>query len=446
MFVIYSFLYFLAAALLLPFEYAKRPVALRKRWLKEKLGFIDLLPVTRQDSTLLWIHAVSMGEVISATPFIREIRKRYPAIRIIVSTITDTGQKVARERVADIADVVYLPFDLGFILKRVVGTIKPDAFITIETELWPNIFRICSQKRIPVLVMNGRLSDKSFKGYKRIRFFIKGVLQSVDMFGMQDETYAERIEDLGVERTRITVTGNFKYDTRPQNKLPEWSELLRGQVILAGSTHEGEEEIIVSVAARLGREIPGLTLILAPRHPERFAVVEERIRASSLPCIRSSEMTRWSAAKRREIVKNQEAGGSNLFSGTSVVILDSVGELASLYGICDVAVIGGSFIEHGGHNPLEPAFWGKPILCGPHMENFPFIGDFYREGAARESDTEGLYDHLKDLIQSPERRKAMGEKAKALHHKKAGAVDRAIAVLECHVKLSLPLSHKEPFS
>jgi len=447
MFFIYSFLYLLATTLLLPFEYAKRPAGLRRRWLKEKLGFIDLPSVTLHGSTLIWIHAVSMGEVLSATAFIREIKRRYPAVRIILSTITDTGQRVAQERVSDVADVVYLPFDLGCILKKVIRRIKPDAFITIETELWPNIFRLLHRKRIPILVMNGRLSDNSFKGYKRIRFFMRGILRCVSMFCMQDETYAERIRDLGAEPARVAVTGNFKFDTRPENRSLEWPGLLKGRfIILAGSTHEGEEESIVSAVKRLGSEIPGLTLILAPRHPERFTVVEERTKASGLPCARSSELARWSRAGCRGIAENRESAGGSLFSGTSVVILDSIGELATLYGDCDIAVIGGSFIGHGGHNPLEPAFWGKPVLCGPHMENFPFVREFYRKGAAQGTDAEGLSDALRDLIRSPEKRKAMGEKAKALYHEKAGAVDRAIAVLGRHVRLPLSLAPKEPFS
>lgn len=426
MFFIYSLLYFIAMLIMLPFEYSKRPKDVRQKWLKEKFGFFNPELLSASDSKLIWVHAVSMGEVIAAIPLIRELKSRYPSIRIVLSTVTDTGQKVARERMSDIVDVIYIPFDMVFIFKRALGSIKPSAFITIETELWPNTFRVLKKNRIPILVMNGRISEKSFNGYRKTGFFMKDVIRCVDVFCMQDGVYAERIKALGADYDRIKVTGNFKFDTRPSHPVPEWTKLLRGPVILAGSTHRTEEDLILDNYMELKTEFPRLNLIIAPRHPGRFREVEELIKKRGLGYVKISEfrMGQWSG------VGGQGTDGSGV-----VILLDVVGELASVYGASDIAVIGGSFIKHGGQNPLEPAFWGKPIICGPHMENFSFTEDFYREGGAVKSDTTKLYDTLKELLESSEKRRVMGERAKALYNEKAGAVSRAIGVLERYIEL-----------
>ncbi|HET6516173.1 MAG TPA: 3-deoxy-D-manno-octulosonic acid transferase [Thermodesulfovibrionales bacterium] len=415
MFFLYSLLYGVAAVILLPFEYARRPAPVRKRWLKEKFGCVDL-PTGTEDSPLLWIHAVSVGETLSAVPFIKEIKGRYPSIRVVLSTITDTGQAVARERLAGVADAVYLPFDLSFCIKPLFRKIRPSAFIVIETELWPNIFRVSKKMGIPLLVMNGRLSEKSFRGYMRIRFFMKAVLECVDLFCMQEKAYAERITALGADEGKVIVTGSFKFDTGPPGKLPEWAWVLKGPVILAGSTHPGEEELILGVYEDLRQDFPGLNLIIAPRRPDRFQEVYALMKARGFSCKKRSEISGVSPAE------------SGLSPGT-IVLLDTVGELAAAYGICDIAIIGGSFIRHGGQNPLEPAFWQKPIICGPHMENFSFIEEFYRKGAAEKTEREGLRDLLKELLGNGEKRKTMGEAAKALYREKAGAVNRAIDAL-----------------
>jgi 3-deoxy-D-manno-octulosonic-acid transferase len=428
MYLIYSVLYFVVLLFLLPYEYLKRPKDIRPRWLRERMGFISPSP-DKDPSPLVWVHAVSVGEVISAVPFIKELRKRYPFISVVLSTVTDTGQKVAGEKAADIARIIYLPFDLAHIVKRVLKRIRPSLFIAVETELWPNIFRIFNNEGIRLLVMNGRLSDNSFSGYRKIKFFIRDVLSRVDLFCMQDRVYAERIRELGVDKDRVKVTGNFKFDTRPPETLPEWTGSLGHPVVLAGSTHEGEEELMVSVFGRLKSDLPEMNLLLAPRHPERFRKIEEMIRERGLPFLKRSGL---SAA-------NFPAGK---VSGM-IVLLDTIGELASAYGIADIAVMGGSFVKVGGHNPLEPAFWGKPVVCGPHMENFPFIQDFYIGSGAIKTDDDGLYDVLKELLRSPAKRKAMGERARTLYREKAGAVGRAVEVLEGYLKPHLPLTKEE---
>ncbi len=436
MFFIYSLLYCIALAILLPYEYLKRPAGIRSQWLRERLGFPDSNLWT-QDSKLIWVHAVSVGEVMTAAPFIKEIRARYPSLRIVLSTVTDTGRKVAGERLSGAVDIVYLPFDLVWIFRRVLRRARPALFIAIETELWPNIIRTCRSEGVPVAVCNGRLSDSSFRGYKRIRFFIKYVVRLVDLFCMQARVYADRVKELGAEEGRVRVTGNFKFDIRPPDKLPEWAGYLEGTVILAGSTHEGEEELMVSVFRGLKKDFPELNLILAPRHPERFGKAEEIVKAAGLPYVKRSDLTPGVEPPAKSRYAARRISGA-------VVILDTIGELASAYGASDISVIGGSFADRGGHNPLEPAFWGKPVVCGPHMENFPFMQDFYVGSGAMKTDAEGLYEVLKQLIRSPEKRKIMGERARSLYTEKAGAVNRTVDALERYLEPQLPLSEQKP--
>jgi 3-deoxy-D-manno-octulosonic-acid transferase len=426
MFLLYSALYCVALALLLPFQYLKRPKALRKRWLRERLGGIAPKNGSRplqggymtlkKGSMTLWVHAVSVGEVMAASTFIKALKERHPGLRLVVSTVTDTGQKVAQERLSSLAEIIYLPFDVAMLFRRAADKVRPGLFIVMETELWPNALRVLRKRGIPVIVLNGRISDASFKGYKLVRFFIKTVLQDVTLFCMQEELYADRIVELGADRKNVIITGNFKFDIKVLLEEPRWALGIAGPVIVAGSTHKGEEDLIVSTYIRLREDFGDLTLIVAPRHPERFDEVEGLIRAKGLPCLRRSLLQ-----------------GPEPLSG-SVVLLDTVGELSSVYSVADIAVIGGSFIGHGGQNPLEPAYWGKPVVCGPHMENFPFISEFYETGAAARTGGPELYQALKELLLHPERRDEMGRKAGDLLKRKSGSVDKALRAVEEHLE------------
>ena len=445
MYLLYSLLYRLIVAALLPLEYKKRPKGLREKWLKERFGYIDACN-GGQYASIVWVHTVSMGEVLAVVPFVKRLKERHPSLGIVLTTVTDTGQEVAKERLSGIACICYAPFDLASVVKRFLRRMRPSLFITIETELWPNTFMVFRKEGIPVFVMNGRISDRSFRGYHKIRFFMRDVLKGVAMICMQSEAYAERIKMIGAPPERVMVTGNFKFDTRPAETPLFWARYLEGPVILAGSTHEGEEDLIVSVYGVLRNEFPGLILILAPRHPGRFTKVEEMVKGKGLSYIKRSEFGGLSSKNNRILCRGCVTGegreSAERFRAVSgeIVILDTVGELASAYSLCDIAVIGGSFIRHGGQNPLEPAFWSKPVVCGPHMENFPFIGEFYNEGAAVETGHEELHHVLRELLLSHERRTEMGRKAKALYDEKAGAVDRALLVLERYLNIELPLA------
>ncbi|MBF0505354.1 MAG: 3-deoxy-D-manno-octulosonic acid transferase [Nitrospirae bacterium] len=411
---LYSALYTAALAFLLPFEYLKRPVELRKRWLVERFGIYE---AARFCCAPVWIHAVSVGEVIASVPLLKKIKERHPSLDVIISTVTDTGQKVARERAGAYAEIIYVPFDFPFAVRNALCKVRPAVFIIMETELWPNIIRILKENNVPVVLMNGRLSERSHKGYKKMVFFIKHVLRNFTFLCVQDDIYAERFRSLGAEPERIKVLGSFKFDTRPSSSVPAWTETLSGPIIIAGSTHETEEDLILDAYMRLKSDFPGLNLIIAPRHPERFRTVEELLKKSGLKYIKRSDIP----------FRN---GDTEKTASGLVVLLDVIGELSAVYGAADIAVMGGSFIEHGGQNPLEPAFWRKAVVCGPHMENFPFMEEFYSSKGAVMAEARLLYGVLKGLLDSPEEMHRMGGIAKDLYEKNSGATDRAMEIIE----------------
>ncbi len=419
MFPLYSLLYFLALVVLFPKEYFKRPPELRSLWLREKLGYPELGDSKPgqdghdgQYGKTLWVHAVSVGEAAAAATFIRQYKGLHPEDRIVVSTITDTGRAVARERLSGLAQVIYLPFDMTGAVSRALERVKPDVFVIMETEIWPNLIRTAKAGNIPVVLLNGRISDGSFRNYMRIKGFFLQVLKLIDVFCVQDEVYAERLEELGVEPNKINKTGNFKFDVKVKDEELDWISRFDGKVIVAGSTHKGEDEVLLSAYKGLLDRHKGLNLVIAPRHPRRFDDVWGLMKKEGVYCIRRSEL-----------------GEGGRMTGT-VVLLDTVGELSLVYRAADIVVMGGSFIPHGGQNPLEPAYWGKPVLCGPHMENFPFIKEFYDSGAARETSAEDLSMDLDDLLASTEKRGKMGGLARAILEGNRGAVDRAIRIVD----------------
>ncbi len=413
MFYIYSFIYAAVIVMLFVPQYLERPKELRRKWLREKLGYFP-----KTDSSL-WVHAVSVGEVFASVPLLKKLREEYPDLPIILSTVTDTGQKVA-SKVPHGMTVVYLPFDIGFVLRRCLRRVNAKILITIETELWPNMFRIFGDGGVPVVILNGRISEKSSKGYEKVSFFMKKVFDYVRIFGMQSQMDADRVIRIGADPGKVMILGNFKFDGSIPAGIPSWALAIKGPVIVAGSTHRGEEEIIIDAYRENLERLPELKLLLAPRHPDRFSEVADLLRTKGIPFIKRTELCDLPDAipvnKARTINKN-------------VVLLDSVGELSAVYGIADIAIVGKSFTGHGGQNPLEPAFWGKPILCGPHMENFPFIRDFYREGAAFEVEQTGLAKKIKELLMSPEDAEAAGKKGKELYQRNSGAVERAMKIV-----------------
>jgi 3-deoxy-D-manno-octulosonic-acid transferase len=338
------------------------PVALTRRVargvpvnLRERLG---LGRHERPARPCGWIHAVSVGEAIAATPLVEGLRRTWPALPLVVSTVTETGARVVRERFAGLARHRYLPLDFPGAARRVIASIEPAFFVCMETELWPNLLRALAARRVPAMVANGRLSDRSFARYRLVRGAMRRVLADVTVLAMQSDEDARRVIALGAAPERVVVTGNLKHEPLPDpaGAADLWHRLLGlspGQLVwIAGSTHRGEDEAVLEAHRRALAQSPGLALVLAPRHPERVGeVVALATRSGFTPV-------------RRSALSGRQRGN------TSVIVLDTVGELAQLYAIADVVFVGGSLIPLGGHNMLEPALRGKPVLFGPHTSNF----------------------------------------------------------------------------
>jgi 3-deoxy-D-manno-octulosonic-acid transferase len=387
----------------------------------QRLGYLPISFNLDGDESI-WVHAVSVGEVLSARPLISELRARYPKLRLFLSTTTLTGQKLARGSVSDVDAVFYFPFDWAFTARRTLNVVRPRLFVMIETEIWPNLLRECRRRRIKTVMVNGRISYRSFPRYRMIRPFIKRVLGDIDRFCVQGDETSRRLVDLGADPARITVTGSLKFDSlessptpgRGRERVLRFFRIRAGRpVIIAGSTSKGEEEPVIRAFNRVRAAGTNALLIIAARHPERFDEVERLCRHEGLVAIRRTEL---------EIDAEPRA---------DAVVLDTIGELAQLYQLATVVFIGGSLVPAGGHNILEPALYGKPIVFGPHMQNFGEIAEtFLSNGAAIQvrSETE-LEETILSLIGDPVRRARVGAAARALVESNRGARDRTLAVI-----------------
>lgn len=407
MLIIYNLLSLISFIAYLPWLLFKKGPENRLQYLKERLGISEY---TNAD---IWVHAVSVGEVMAALPFLTSLKKEFPGIKIVLSTATYTGQKIAREKFPSADRIMYIPWDTWLTISKAVRTIKPKIFITIETELWPALFSILRKNGSRVVLLNGRISPESFKGYKLIKPFMKKVLSYLDFIYMQGETDAERIVAIGADKKKTGIMGNFKFDIELDKKESvNWMDGVKGKILLAGSTHKGEEEMVLDAYGEVKKSFPDLKLILAPRHPERFNEAEEILKKRNLIFIRRTEIR----------AQNTDS--------PDVILLDTIGELSQLFSKADVIFIGGSLLPFGGHNILEPAYWGKPSIFGTHMENFPIAKDFLMEGAAIMVKEPGeLAAAIKDLLENTEKAEHMGQKAKGIIDKNTGAVKKAVALV-----------------
>jgi 3-deoxy-D-manno-octulosonic-acid transferase len=372
----------------------------------------------------IWIHAVSVGEVLTARALISDLKRRYPTFRIFLSTTTLGGQQVARRNVQDIDAVFYFPFDLSFIVRRTLRLVKPRLFLMMETEIWPNLLRECKRQGVATMMVNGRISARSYPRYRLGRAFFRKVLLDVDRFCMQSEESARRLIDIGAQASRVSVTGSLKFDSldmpgaptpgRGRDRVLRYFRITPGRaVIVAGSTMRGEEEAVLQAFRRLRSNQGNPLLVLAPRNPERFSEVAQLARNQAFVTIRRSDLP-IDAEPRAE-----------------VVILDTVGELAQLYQIATAVFVGGSLVDTGGHNILEPAVFGKPIVFGSHMQNFKEIADAFlsHDAAIQVHSPRGLEDALLALLTDPVRRARLGAAARALVESNRGAKDKSLAVI-----------------
>jgi len=370
------------------------------------------------EGRVIWLHAVSVGEVLAVTRLVRTLDVVLPDCQVVISTTTRTGQAVARERF-DANRVFYCPLDLPWAVRAYLNALRPCLLILAETEFWPNLLSGCFRCGIPVAVVNARISDRSWPRYRKLRRLWRPLLSRLSSVLAQSPTDAERLLALGCPPQRVRVAGNLKFDVRAAQEA-EATRLLRAmaagvRLVVAGSTLDGEEEALLQAWPQVLPADPNLALVIAPRHPERFAAVAALLACSGCAWVKRSE---WGPEPAEP-----------LRPGT-IVLLDTIGELASVYSLASVAFVGGSLVPAGGHNPLEPAQFGVPIVIGPHYANFTAIADSLRQhDALRIADKDQLAAVLIELLQDRPAAEAMGARAREVFQQQAGATDRCVAAL-----------------
>ncbi len=418
MWILYDSIFLIIALVYLPVYLFRR---------KFHVGFkmrFGVLPSGLKLNRPIWIHAVSVGEVMAVKNLIGELRAAYPEKHFFISTVTPTGNKIARSIAKENDFVAYFPLDLSFIVRRVVDRIQPSLFIVTETEIWPNLILCLYQKKIPIVLVNGRISDRSFKGYLNIKFLLKPILNRINLFCVQTKRDAERLFRLGVAEDRILITGNMKFDNTASldKKVSDSADKYRGllgmnpedKLWVCGSTHPGEEEIILDVYKKLLSDFPLTKLLIAPRHPERAGQIEKAAAKSGF---------------RSTFVSALPGKPCNCIS-KCVFILDVIGELVYFYNIANIVFVGGSLIKKGGQNILEPASLGKPVITGPYMFNFHDIARLFQENKAclLGHNKEDLLAGIKDLLRNPDKCIQLGQRAKEIILQNQGATAKN---LEC---------------
>ncbi|MEO6212781.1 MAG: 3-deoxy-D-manno-octulosonic acid transferase [Vicinamibacterales bacterium] len=395
--------------------------------LPQRLGILPVSFNLDADESI-WIHAVSVGEVLTARALLPQLREQYPRLRIFLSTTTMTGQQIARNNLQYVDEVFFFPFDFGFIVRRTLRLVKPRLFVMMETEIWPNLLRACHEAGVKTMLVNGRISARSYPRYRLARRFFRPVLAHVDRFCMQSDESGRRIIAIGADPARVSVTGSLKFDSleipgapgttagadRGQNRVLRYFRISPDRpVVIAASTLKGEEQVVFEAFGRVRATRTNALLIIAPRKPERFDEVERMARRAG-----------WNVARRTELRVDSEPRND-------VVILDTIGELAQLYQVGTVVFVGGSLVDSGGHNILEPAVFGKPILFGPHMENFAEIAAAFLDNGAAVQVKNGreLETALLGLLGDPVRRASLGAAARALVEANRGARAKSLSVI-----------------
>jgi 3-deoxy-D-manno-octulosonic-acid transferase len=386
--------------------------------LSERLGTVPDRLFNQVAVDTIWIHAVSVGEVLAISRVVDELKAQLAGWRIVVSTTTDTGQKLARERFGE-NNVFYVPVDLPHAVRAYLQALRPKLLILAESEFWPNLLHLARLSGAAVAVVNARVSDRSLPGYLRFRKPLRRIMQNVQLFLAQSEEDARRLIQIGAPAARVHVSGNLKFEVKPPAKSEVVSRFAvalqregTGPVLVAGSTLDGEEAMLLETFRQVAVRYPGALLVLAPRHPQRFAPVASLLDASGVGYRRRSQ---WDG-------RSPVAGG--------ILLLDSIGELASLYEFADVAFIGGSLVPRGGHNVLEAAQFGAPILVGPYTENFrDIIEVFRRADALRVVTPQSLTATVLQLLENSDVRTGLGRRAAEVLRSQQGATERTVNAL-----------------
>ncbi|MDD3013913.1 MAG: 3-deoxy-D-manno-octulosonic acid transferase [Candidatus Gastranaerophilales bacterium] len=416
MYLIYSLLLLLLGIVLSPVIFVLfilKPKLRAGFW--RKIGFY---PDLRGNNTI-WIHAVSVGEVNAVESYIKKLRQQYPACNLVLTTVTRTGQQVARSKLSKVVNhITYFPYDFIFSVKSSIKAIDPKLVIIAETEIWPNFSHEVNKAGIPLVLVNGRISPNSYKNYKRFRFFLEKFLKNYSLILMQTEKDRNRIIDIGADSLKVEVMGNLKFDNTSILEQTDIDNLKKSyekndkKILIAGSTHKTEDELILNVYSRLKMEFNNLKLIIAPRHPERNDQVLKLI-------------------SERGFKFGLRSKSSN-FNESDISLLDTMGELSKLYSICDLAFIGGSFSNTGGHNPLESAIYGVPVISGPTVFNFKDIYSYMtaHNAAVVVNNEQELYEKIKDLLINSEKYQEMSRNCINIFESNKGALDFAVSKIK----------------
>lgn len=424
MYLLYDLILFVAALVLIPYHLLR---GLRRgrmrRGIRERLGiYIPQRLSVLAGKKVIWIHAVSVGETRAAVPLVQSLKRLYPDHALVLSNVTETGHRVAEE-IKEVDLCLFFPFDFSRVVRSVLRRVNPALVVIVETEIWPNFVRIASRLGIPVVLVNGRISDRSFPRYRLFRPLLKPVLDHFSAFCMQSDLDAQRICDMGARADKVVVTRNIKFDMAVP--APDMALEAEGKehfhlpadcaVWVAGSTHAGEEEVLIDCYRALVKEGRNLILVLVPRHPERCRAVADMLGAGEVPVVWRSGI---------------DALNRPLHSG-EVLLVDTVGEMLKFYALADLVFVGGSLVRVGGHNVLEAALLEKPVLFGPYTHNFKEITRLLlADGAGlRVLEAKDLLEKVRFLLDDPVRCAAMGAKGKELLARHAGATDQTIKVI-----------------
>ncbi len=415
--------------LVLGFPFILCTLLIKKRCrsgLLQRIGWVLPQGWSDQDK-VLWIHAVSLGEVSAVVPFVTVLHHRYPQVKIVVSTITETGREAVKQRLAGIATHCFLPLDYPWIIHRFIKSLNPIGFLVVETELWPNLLRALFRQGVPSVIVNGRLSSRSFFRYQWIRPFMRQILSTVSLGLLQSGRDARRFVELGASPERMRSTGNMKFDLimnggfslQQSVEGPACGVSENERLIIAGSTHPAEEEVILESYRALIRSFPNVVLLLAPRHIERSSALARTIEEFAFPVVRRSRLP-------RKVRPDEEPVGPR------VILLDTRGELAQMYRLAFMAFVGGTLVPIGGHNLLEPAAWGKPVCFGPYTDHCQEVANLLIEsgGGIRVHNEQELTKTLMKGIQDEAWVSHAGQSARKVIDDHQGVVERNLNMVE----------------
>jgi len=426
MYLTYSFLFTLGVLLTAPYYVWKRRDELAGGQWRERFG---LLPESFQQAAhgAIWLHAVSVGETLAVASLVRDLQARFPDRKIFMSSVTPTGRAAGESRLPSVAGRFYLPMDWRTAVGAALERIQPSLLVIVETELWPNLLRASHDFGARIILINARLSTRSFRRYRLLRPFMRRVLEQVDVICAQTEADAERFRQLGAPLEHVALSGNLKFDSEPP-RLAVFPPLLkkaadgaaRAPIMIAASTMAGEEPLVLQAWSKVRAQYPKALLILAPRHPARFDEVAQILTRSGYSYTRRTHL----ASREPEISKQVAAPG--------ILLLDSIGELAGILELADVVFIGGSLVPTGGHNILEAAYWAKPVVFGPYMENFRDIARLFLEAQAcvQVRDAKELQETVLRLFGDPAAGQRLGERGKRVLEEQTGATARVLKQIE----------------